>query len=103
MSEGAGSGDSQDLGGESGTSSAAAWRSTLRSEAVLGVAALTYGFFFYFGADGEATLLAHPLRSILHFGWIFAVLVWASFGVVRHAEGLAGLLGEPRGNIILTL
>lgn len=103
MSEVAGSGDSQDSREETETSSSAAWRSTLRTEAVLGVAALTYLFFEFVGADWEADPLSHPLRSLLLFGWIFAVLVWASFGVVRHAEALAGLLGEPQGTIILTL
>jgi Ca2+:H+ antiporter len=29
--------------------------------------------------------------------------VWASFGAVRHADGLAVLLGEPYGTLILTL
>ena len=103
MSEAPGAGGSHDPRGAAGSFSFAARRSTLRAEAVLGVAALTYLFFGFVGADGEADPLAHPLRSLLLFGWIFAVLVWASFGVVRHAEALAGLLGEPRGTIILTL
>lgn len=42
-------------------------------------------------------------RFGLLFIWLFAVMLWLSFGVVRHADALAILLGEPRGAIILTL
>lgn len=37
------------------------------------------------------------------FVWLFAVMPWLSFSVVRHADGLAVLLGEPYGTLILTL
>tara|TARA_R100000027_G_scaffold61057_2_gene52191 strand:+ start:1414 stop:2511 length:1098 start_codon:yes stop_codon:yes gene_type:complete len=37
------------------------------------------------------------------FAWLFAVMLWLSFGVVRHAECLAIKLGEPYGTLILTL
>jgi Ca2+:H+ antiporter len=37
------------------------------------------------------------------FAWLFAVILWASFSVIRHADGLAILLGEPYGTLILTL
>ena len=77
MSEVAGSGDSQDSREETETSSSAAWRSTLRTEAVLGVAALTYLVVGFVGADWEADPLSHPLRSLLLFGWIFAPVAWA--------------------------
>ena len=102
MSEAPGAGGSQDPRGAAGSFSFAAWRSTLRAEAVLGVAALTYLFFGFVGADGEADPLAHPLRSLLLFGWIFAVLVWASFGVVRHAEALLAA-GRPDADSLDTI
>lgn len=40
--------------------------------------------------------------SIL-FLWIFAVILWCSFRVVREADQLAEMLGEPYGTLILTL
>jgi len=46
---------------------------------------------------------ATPVRSILLFAGLFAVILWSAFSVVRHADCLAILLGEPLGTIILTL
>ncbi|MCP4759453.1 MAG: calcium:proton antiporter [Planctomycetes bacterium] len=46
---------------------------------------------------------ASPVRSILLFAGLFAVILWSAFGVVRHADCLAILLGEPLGTIVLTL
>ena len=43
------------------------------------------------------------LRDVLVFLWLFSVMAWASFGVVRHADHLAEELGEPYGTLILTL
>ncbi|HEY6025019.1 MAG TPA: calcium:proton antiporter [Pseudolabrys sp.] len=37
------------------------------------------------------------------FVWLFAVMIWCAFGVVRHAEVLAEHLGEPFGTLILTV
>jgi Ca2+:H+ antiporter len=37
------------------------------------------------------------------FAWMFAVMIWCAFGVVRHAEVLAIHFGEPYGTLILTL
>ena len=37
------------------------------------------------------------------FCWLFVVILMAAFGVVRHAECLAGIFGEPYGTLILTL
>jgi Ca2+:H+ antiporter len=37
------------------------------------------------------------------FIWLFAVIVWCAFSVVRHADMLAELLGEPYGTLVLTL
>jgi len=34
---------------------------------------------------------------------LFLIMLWAAFSVVRHAECLASLLGEPYGTLILTL
>ena len=77
--------------------------SVFRTDAVVLVAAVTLAIFTVFGNVWESAAMDAPLFSLLLFAWIFAVLVWAAFGVVRHAEGLAILLGEPIGTIILTL
>ena len=37
------------------------------------------------------------------FAWIFGVMLWGTFAVVRHADGLAERLGEPYGTLILTM
>jgi Ca2+:H+ antiporter len=37
------------------------------------------------------------------FAWLFAVMIWCAFGVVRHAEVLADYFGEPYGTLVLTL
>ncbi len=39
----------------------------------------------------------------LVFLWLFGVTLWSSFAVVRHADALAVLLGEPYGTLILTM
>ena len=39
----------------------------------------------------------------LMFAWLFVVIILGAMSVVRHADGLAALLGEPYGTMILTL
>ncbi|MEM8610119.1 MAG: calcium:proton antiporter [Myxococcota bacterium] len=74
----------------------------LRAEIGLAVAAVTAALFLRHGggwlSDPEA-----DLKTGLLFAWIFGVMLWSSFGVVRHAETLATKLGEPYGTLILTL
>ena len=36
------------------------------------------------------------------FLWLFGVMMWCSFGVVRHADAVAKKLGEPYGTLVLT-
>jgi len=84
---------------------ASARRGVLRhllSESPLIAGALTAAVMFTVGAawfDDPSQLT----RSALLFCWIFAVMLWCSFGVVRHADELAHALGEPYGTLILTL
>lgn len=51
--------------------------------------------------------LEHPGEQLLRtaglFVWLFAVILWCSVGVMRHADMLAHRLGEPFGALILTL
>lgn len=66
--------------------------------AVLWAAAL----FAYFAHD----TIVHPATGIqawARIGIFFAIILWGAFAVVRHAEGLAHLLGEPYGTLVLTL
>lgn len=41
--------------------------------------------------------------SLLLLAVIFATVMWCAFSVVRHAECLATILGEPFGTLVLTL
>ncbi|WOO41743.1 hypothetical protein [Rubellicoccus peritrichatus] len=77
-------------------------KNVLRSELALWVGIITTIVFWTVGAvwlkDMEGALMAGGL-----FIWLFSVMLWLSFGVVRHAECLAIKLGEPYGTLILTL
>ncbi|MGI9590577.1 MAG: calcium:proton antiporter [Myxococcota bacterium] len=55
-----------------------------------------------FGDRWLADLSSLAWYNLLFF-WLFAVMAWLAFGVVRHADALAIRLGEPYGTIILTL
>ena len=58
-----------------------------------------------FGVYGAAWFedLSLVLEVSFLFAWLFAVIMWSAFAVVRHAECLAVRLGEPYGTLILTL
>jgi len=73
-----------------------------RSESAFIFGAITTVLFYAF-ADA---LLAEPavdLKTGALFLWVFGAMLWSAFAVVRHADGLAELLGEPYGTLILTL
>jgi Ca2+:H+ antiporter len=57
------------------------------------------------GGLGHAWLGAHAatLAGAALFAWLFVVIIVGSMCVVRHADCLAILLGEPYGTMILTL
>ena len=71
-------------------------------ELALIAGAATTIVFFTFGRAWLADL-AHSPWAVVIFAWLFAVLVCCAFAVVRHAEALAELLGEPYGTLVLTL
>lgn len=73
-----------------------------KSEMALWCGILTTAAFLMFGYDMLGDL-SSSVRFLLLFGWLFAVMLWLSFGVVRHADCLAVILGEPYGTLILTL
>jgi Ca2+:H+ antiporter len=56
----------------------------------------------YVAGDRWFSDITQPLVLAALFVWVFGVILWATFGAVRHADGLAELLGEPYGTLILT-
>lgn len=73
-----------------------------QSEMALWVVILTTLVFFVVGKNWLVDL-SNPLKYGFFFIWLFVVMLWLSFGVVRHADCLAVILGEPYGTLILTL
>jgi len=74
----------------------------LRAEAPVLVGAVTAAIFFTVGKNWADTF-GQPAFTVGIFIWLFAVMMWCAFGVVRHAEVLAEYLGEPYGTLILTI
>ena len=74
----------------------------LRQEKALWVSVLTAVVFAAYGDHWFDDLSHIPTVSFL-FMWLFAVIMWSAFAVVRHADCLATRLGEPYGTLILTL
>ena len=66
---------------------------------LVGAVVLFYGF----GGDWSAEPELAPVQSALIFSALLGTMIWGAFAVVRHAETLAALLGEPLGTLILTL
>lgn len=78
-------------------------RLILRSEGAFFSAAITVALVYIAGQSWFLDLDASPSTTVGLFIWVFLVMLWASFGVVRHADGLAEILGEPYGTLILTI
>ncbi len=76
--------------------------SVFRSEIALWLGAMTTVVMMVFG-DALFSDLSSPLMSSFLFLWLFLIMLWLAFAVVRHADGLAVLLGEPYGTLILTV
>jgi len=68
----------------------------------LAIAWSTVALFFLFG-DSWLADLSSAWRAAVLFLWLFAVILWCAFGVVKEADHLAELLGEPLGTLVLTL
>ena len=85
-----------------GDKSASGGLSVIRAEAAFVVGAITTVLFLVYG-DAWLADLSSVLNTGALFLWIFAVMLWCAFGVVRHADCLAELLGEPYGTLILTV
>lgn len=74
----------------------------LRDEKTLLLSLFTTVLFFFFGKEWLADL-TNPLWFGFVSLWLFLVILLSAFAIVRHAESLAELLGEPIGTLILTL
>lgn len=77
-------------------------RPIARREAFLGVTITTALIFAFFGHD----FFAHESNTwflAFLFVWLLVVVMGSALSVVRHADHLAELLGEPFGTLILTL
>ena len=76
--------------------------SILRRESPFIAGALTTAILYTVGKSWLENL-SNPLVFAVLFLWVFAVMLWCAFAVVRHADSLAELLGEPYGTLILTI
>src|SRR6185437_5038144 len=77
-------------------------RSILRDEWFLGVSLATVAIFYFLGGrlDGK---LADPLWLAFIFIWLFGVVMGSALNVVRHADHVSEVVGEPYGTLVLTL
>ena len=73
-----------------------------RSELALWIGIATTVIFLVVGPNWLQDL-SNPLKYGILFLWLFVAMLWLSFSVVRHADCLAVLIGEPYGTLILTL
>ncbi len=76
--------------------------SRLRREAATLCGYLAFIFLTFFG-DALAPEAIGSFMAGMMLVALFVIMLWLAFCVVRHAEGLATLLGEPYGTLILTL
>jgi len=77
-------------------------KSIFREEKSFSVILITTILFGLFGADWLSDLSNRFFTGFM-FIWLFIIMLWASFSVVRHADALAILLGEPYGTLLLTI
>src|SRR5262245_51039794 len=76
--------------------------SLLREERALLASIVTMVVFYLFGKTWLADLSNHLWFGFV-LAWLFGVILFSAFAIVRHAEGLATILGEPLGTLVLTL
>src|ERR1041385_1093021 len=80
----------------------ASFNDDLRAERPVLAGATTTFIFFTLGSSWTDDLTNLGVTAAI-FIWLFVVMIWCAFGVVRHAEVLAVHLGEPYGTLILTI
>lgn len=74
----------------------------VRSELACWVGFATTIVFMTVGANWLGDLSNYVWFSFL-FVWLCGVILWAAFGVTKHADCLAIMLGEPYGTLVLTV
>ena len=77
-------------------------RNLVRDEWFLGVAVSISAVFLLWGAPLFSALVG-PVWTAVLFVVLFSVILGAALAVVKHADRLAELLGEPFGTLILTV
>ncbi len=77
-------------------------RNTFRSEPACWVGFITVLIFLTVGANWLDDLSNTAWFALL-FVWLCGVILWAAFGVTKHADCLAIMLGEPYGTLLLTV
>ncbi len=84
------------------TSPVGLWSDALRREWFLGVSfATTLGFAL--GGEALYSELSNPIWLAVVFLWLFGTVMGSALAVVRHADRVAEVLGEPYGTLVLTL
>lgn len=74
----------------------------IRNEYSLLLSVLSMLLFSQFGKSWFADL-SNPTWFAFILLWLLAVILLSAFAIVRHAESLAMILGEPLGTLVLTL
>ena len=74
----------------------------LRREYPLLLSVISMSLFARFGSHWLSDL-SNPLWFGLMLTWLLTVILMSAFAIVRHAESLAEILGEPFGTLVLTL
>ncbi len=84
------------------TKSAGGLLKAIQAEWFLGVSLATT-IAFALAGDTVLGALEKPLWLALIFTWLFGVVMGSALSVVRHADRVAEVLGEPYGTLVLTL
>lgn len=74
----------------------------MRDEWFLGVSLTTVAIFYFLNGRLDDKL-ADPLWLVFVFIWLFGVVMGSALCVVRHADHVSQVLGEPYGTLVLTL
>ena len=74
----------------------------LRAEWFLGFSLATTAVFALSG-EGIYERLDNPFWLAVVFAWLFGTVMGSALNVVRHADHVAEILGEPYGTLVLTL
>ncbi|WP_297800946.1 calcium:proton antiporter [Arenimonas sp. GDDSR-1] len=90
------------MGSSNDANSGPALGALLRREYPLLLSMLSMLLFANFGNVWLSSLY-DPLWFAFMLGWLLTVILMSAFAIVRHAESLAELLGEPFGTLVLTL